>query len=205
MVQMNTSHLKKLLIKHGILQIDVARILGRDKSVVTNLLQGKRQLKADEAAVIAKYIGVPVSEVLGVHEPDIGRAMPVLIPFKYEPHHCKKMPNVVKKKGRFYLETSAGEGYSPNKSYALEIDDDSMNMAGILRGDLVISEINRPCKSGQIVIAEHYRGREGDTIIRKYKPSFLLPSSMSSAYKPLSLKDDDIRLLSPVLKLIRIF
>src|SRR5271154_6719685 len=115
---MNLSYLKQLLAKHGVNQTDLARILGRDKSVITNLFQGKRRLKADEATLIARHINVPVAHILGVQlsEP------PVLIPFQHEPEHCRKFSNVVKKEGKFYLEVEESAGYSP-KTYALEVHD----------------------------------------------------------------------------------
>ncbi len=200
------SHLKQLLVKHGVSQTDLARILGRDKSVITNLFQGRRQLKADEATLIAGHIGVPVARILGVQERagDGFAEPPMLIPFQHEPERCKKMSNVVRKEGKFYLEVGENAGYSP-KAYALEVHDDSMNLSGIMAGDIVISELDRPCKPGQVVIAQHYQGRGAKTVIRKYQPPFLMPHSTAPSYKPLSLDHDDARLISPLLKLIRVF
>jgi transcriptional regulator with XRE-family HTH domain len=202
---MNMSHLKQLLVKHGVNQTDLARILRRDKSVITNLFQGKRQLKADEATLIAQHIGVPVTRILGITEQTDGFSEPpLLIPFQHEPDRCKKMSNVVRKDGKFYLEVGESAGYSP-KAYALEVHDESMNLAGIMPGDVVISELDRACKPGQIVIAQHYQGRGAKTVIRKYQPPFLMPHSMSPSFKPLSLDNDEARLVSPVMKLIRMF
>lgn len=203
---MNLSHLKQLLVEHGITQTDLARILGRDKAVITNLFQGKRQLKADEAAIIANLIGVPVARILGIPEQSQGQFMepPVLIPFQHAPQYGKKRAGIVKKDEKFYLEASESEGYS-SKAYALEVRDDSMILAGILPGDIIISEMERPCKPGQIVIAQHYQGRGAKTIIRQYDPPFLLPRSLTPAFKPLRFDDEEIRLVSPLVKLIRIF
>lgn len=196
------SHLKQLLASHGINQTDLAHLLRRDKAVVTNLFQGKRQLKAEEAMIIASHIGVPVATVLG-ESPRGGMAEPkVLIPFQHEPEASKRHAGVVKKDGKFFLEAD-GRGYSP-KAYALEVADDSMNLLGILKGDIVVSELDRACKSGQVVVAQHYQGRGAKTVIRKYEAPLLLPHSTSAAFKPLRL-DDSARLVSPVLKLIRVY
>jgi len=199
------SHLKKLMAKNGITQTDLARLLGRDKSVVTNLFQGRRQLKADEATVIARHIGVPVSQILGEPERAGGFAEPVmLIPFQHEPEHCKQFSNVVKKDGKFFLEVEENEAYS-TKTYAMEARDDSMNMAGILPGDILISELDRSCRSGQVVIAQYYQGRGAKTIIRQYDSPFLLPRSTNHSHKILHVEKDEVRLVSPVIKLIRMF
>ena len=202
---MDMSHLKQLLAQHNITQTGLARILGRDKSVVTNLFQGKRQLKADEAALIAAHIGVPVARIIGLVERTDSGFMepPMLIPFQHEPEHCRKSANVVKKDGKFYLE-AAESSYSP-KAYALEAQDDSMNLSGILPGDIVISELDRACKPGQIVIAQHYQGQGAKTITRRYQPPFLMPHSTQAAFKPISLEKDEARLVSPVLRLVRMY
>ena len=200
------SHLKQLLIKHGVTQTDLARILGRDKSVVTNLFQGKRQLKAEEAATIANLIGVPVAEILGIREHGASHLMeaPLLIPFQHEPQQSRKRAGIVKKEEKFYLEVETSTDYS-SKAYALEVRDDSMNLMGILPGDIIISEMDRPCKAGQVVVAQLYQGRGAKTVIRQYDPPFLMPRSLTQTYKPVSLEDGQARLVSPLIKLIRAF
>ncbi len=197
------SHLKKIMIKHGVSQTDLAAILGRDKSVITNLFQGKRQLKADEAMKIAKHIGVPVTHILGVKEtPDGFMEEPALIPFQHEPKNWKRHGNVVKKDGKFYLETTETVS-AAKKIYALQVADNSMNLAGVLEGDFIISGLDRACKSGQLVVVQHYQGRGAKTLIRKYEKPLLLPHSTSANHRPLHIEEDDVRLVSPVLKLIR--
>ena len=197
------SHLKKLLAQHGISQTDLANMLGRDKSVITNLFQGKRQLKADEAALIAQHTGVPVAQILGLEEASGGfREAPALIPFQHEPKHWKKNNNVVRKDGKFFLEVSDRLDYSA-KSYVLEVQDNSLNLMGIIEGDLVISELSRACKPGQVVVVQHYQGAGAKTLLRKYEPPLLLAHSTSAAFPPLDTERDDVRLVSPVLKLIR--
>jgi len=192
--------LKTLLAQHGITQTELARLLGRDKSVVTNLLQGRRQLKADEAAIISQALSVPVAEILGLRESAPGVAEVALIPFQAEPAHTRKARPVVRRQGQYYLEES---GFSP-KAYALEVRDESMNLAGILPGDIVISELDRACQPGQIIIVQHYDGADAQTVLRRYEPPFLLSHSTNPVYRSLHCKQDDVRLVSPVLKLIRL-
>lgn len=202
---MNLTHLKQLLTMHGIRQADLARILGRDKSVVTNLFQGKRQLKANEAALIARHIGVPVAQVLGMVEcSDTGRSGPMLlIPFLHSPERANTNADIVRKEGKFYMEID-GRGLS-SKAYALEVEDDSMSLLGIVAGDIVICECDRPCKPGQIVVARHGRGQAAKTVIRQYEPPLLVPHSRTPSFRPISLEGDDAQLVSPLVKLIRVF
>lgn len=202
---MNLSYLKYLLNKHGITQTDLAHILGRDKSVITNLFQGKRRLKADEAALIATHIGVPVAQILGIEENTGGLLeAPVLIPFQHEPTHARKRHPVIRKDGKFFLDMGDRTGYTA-KAYALEAQDDSMNLAGILPGDIIISELDQPCKPGQIVIVQHYQSRGAKTLIRRYEPPYLLAQSTTAGYKILSADSEEVRLVSPLIKLLRVF
>lgn len=203
---MDIMHLKQLLTRHGITQTDLARILRRDKSVITNLFQGKRQLKAGEAALIASHLGVTVAEVMGITDERAGELAepPALIPFQHEPSHARNRPDIVKKDGRFYLEVPDGGRYSA-KAYALEIKDESMNLAGIIPGDVIISELDRPCKPGQMVVVQLYQGRGAATVVRKYEPPYLVPHSTMPSFRPVSIEKSDVRLVSPVLRLVRAY
>jgi hypothetical protein len=204
---MNLAHLKKLLNKHGLKQTDLAHLLGRDKAVITNLFQGKRQLKADEAAIIAEHLGTTVADVMGIQEKGKQKGFgesPVLIPFQQDPEKVKKHPNVVRKGGKFYLEVAEIMAHS-KETYAVEVRDDGMNMSGIFAGDIIISDLSRMCRVGQIVVGQHYQGRGAKTVIRKYEPPYLLPHSSGTNFKPLSLDFGEARAVSPVLKLIRVF
>lgn len=199
---MDVMKLKMLLIKHGITQTELARLLGRDKSVVTNLMQGRRQLKADEAALIAQRLNVPVAELIGIQEQAVrGVEEQFLIPFQQEPKHLRKGRQVVQKGGRYFLEES---GAFTDKAFALEVRDDGLNLAGILPGDIIISELDRTCKSGQFVVAQRYQGRGADTIIRRLESPFLMSHSTNPSHKPLHLEEDDVRVVSPVMKLVRL-
>ncbi|GEM_PF-1980657 len=72
-------HLKQLLIEKNISQTQLAHILGRNKSAVTNLLQGKRQLKAQEVVKIAAFLGVSESEILGLGQPSLNQRMSAVL------------------------------------------------------------------------------------------------------------------------------
>jgi SOS-response transcriptional repressor LexA len=197
---------KKILAKQGVTQTELASLLGRDKSVITNLFQGRRQLKAKEAAVIATRLGVSVAQVMGIKEAESaagGSERAVLIPFQNEPVASKVMPTVIERSGRYYYETEHS-GLS-EKAYAFEMRDDSMNLAGILAGDVLISEVDRPYKNGQIVIAQYSHKGGTHTVVRKYEPPFLISHSTSAEFKPLRLEQDELCVISPVLKLIRAF
>jgi transcriptional regulator with XRE-family HTH domain len=200
---MELQRLKQLLGRHGVTQSELAQILGRDKSVVTHLFQGKRMLKADEALRIAKRLGVSVEEVLGSPTPALAEGFEEspLIPFQSAPQKLKRHPQVVQKAGQYFLDAQSSP--SP-KAFALEVRDDSLNLAGILPGDVIISELDVACRAGQIVVVQHYKGAGAETLLRKYEPPFLLAHSTNPDFSPMQVQDKNIRLVAPALRLIRL-
>lgn len=212
MRRMSVKKLRILLEERGISQSELARWLGRDKAVVTNLLQGKRLLKADEAMMIARQLGVSVADILedqvrpasGAKPPQGRLEERTLIPFRHAPLQAKGLGPVVQRGGRYFLEDVSGFG---DQAYALEVRDDSMNMLGILPGDVVISALDRVVACGQICVAQHYDAAKADaqTLIRRYDPPYLTAHSTSASFRPLHLEKDDIRVVSPVLKLVRLW
>jgi hypothetical protein len=189
--------------KSGVTQSDLAALIGRDKAVITNLMQGRRALKAEEAVTIARHLGIDVARLLG-EKPDARKGVAeaeTLIPFRQPPTRGRKSGEIVEQHGRHYLRDAAMTGAD---AYALEVKDESLNLLGFLPGDIVISELNKPCKPGQIVVVQHYKGAGAQTILRKYEPPFLMPHSTRPDFKPLHEQHDTVRLVSPVLKLIRL-
>lgn len=123
------------------------------------------------------------------------------VEFQAAPRINTQSESVVQKEGRYFLRLD--EGIGP-ESFVIEVRDDSMNLAGYIPGDFVVSSLRAPCRPGHTVIAQRYEGLGAETIIRKYEPPFLLPHSVNPAYRPLEIGKDDVRLVSPVLKSIRI-
>ncbi len=195
--------LRGLLLERNLTQTELARVMKRDKSVVTNLLKGKRQLKAEEAIRIAEYLGVPVSTLLETKEKPVdGMEESALIPFQMaQKSRHRQTGNIRRKQGKYYLQNI---GMMPEKAYALEVSDDSMNLSGILPGDIVISELGKRIQSEDIVVVQHYKGTGATTILRKYAPPLLLPHSTNSSHQPLSEEDENVRMVSPVIRVMRL-
>lgn len=63
-------NLKKLMAQRGATQSQLAELLGRDNSVITNLFKGERRLALDEAQKIADYFGVSLSYLTSGREED---------------------------------------------------------------------------------------------------------------------------------------
>lgn len=199
---MQMNRLRQLLKAHNVTQTELARLLGRDKAVITNLLQGRRRLQAVEAMKIARHLNVPVAEVLGEQKPAHGMEERVLIPFQQAPEtSARKHAQVVRAKGKYYLESF--QPFGP-QAFALEVKDDSLNLAGILPGDITVCDMGRECKAGETVVVQHYQRVGAKTLLRKYQPPLLLPHSTNSAHAPLREDDRNVRMVCPVVCVIRL-
>lgn len=84
-------HLKRLLRDAGERQADLARLLGRDRAVITHLFSGARKLQTDEVEKIAAHYGVTSdfvlygteptksSEALAQEDAELGRALKTIL------------------------------------------------------------------------------------------------------------------------------
>ena len=198
---MKLDHLKELLKSHGVTQTQLAQVLGRDKSAVTNMLRGKRQLKAQEVVKIAEYLNISEAEVLGV-QPESGIAESTRIPFQGTPSAMVQKSQRIKKDGEeYFFEDDLPEG---DKLFALEVKDESLNLSGFVSGDIVISAINQKVENGDFVVIQQYDGGGAKTMLRKYQQPFLVPHSTISTYEKLHEDRETVRIVSPIIKVIRI-
>ena len=203
-------HLKELLVAKGKTQSQLADALGRDKSAITNLLQGKRQLKASEIPVIAAFLGVHETQVLGMPdtpapapEPALdGLQEPARIPFQGAPSpQTLRSGQLIEDNGRYYYEEAAAP---EAHCYMLEVRDDSLNLAGVLRGDLLLCDPKRAAQDGDIVIVQHYNDDgSAQTLIRGYQPPFLEVASSSPLHAKLHEERANVAIMATVIRLIR--
>ncbi|MBY0432191.1 MAG: helix-turn-helix domain-containing protein [Rhodospirillales bacterium] len=74
---MDKDRIKQRLAELGRTQAELARHLGLDASAVSRLFKGERQLKGQEAAAMAAFLGIAVDEVLGAAQVPRGGGEPM--------------------------------------------------------------------------------------------------------------------------------
>lgn len=207
---MRHENIRKLLKEKRLKQIDLASLLGRDKSVITLLMQGKRKLGADEAVTLAHFFKVPVAVILD--EVPIGHsdgrarldrlAEPLAIPFQTPPRHVAIDGETVQEKGgEHYL---LAEGVNEH-DVALEVLDDAMNLAGLLKGDIVIAAMNETASPDDVVVVQHYEGDGAKSLLRRYQPPHLCADSTDSNARDFHIEEDDVRIIAPIKRMIRLY
>lgn len=190
--------LKRLLDERGITQTRLAELLGRDRSVITHLLKGKRRLKADEAKTIAEFLNVPVGELFGEEVNGMHDSAPT-IRFEGTPSADALKSGSIKRTDNGYI---LRELASCEHEYAIEMPDDSLNLAGILCGDLLVADLKTPPKEGQLCVLQYYQQDNATTLVRRFQPPFLMAHS-TQEYAPLAITDEAVRVVCAVKRLIR--
>lgn len=211
---MSMKHLKELLVAKGKTQTELAGVLNRDKSAITNLLQGKRQLKADEVVKIAAFLEVSEAKVLGVQSSaEYMSPAPsqhtqqsfeeaAKIPFYGAPSvNIQDSVHISQDKDIYYFEDVQEVN---SKSYALEVPDNSLNLYGFMQGDIVVSEMDMPYEANDVVVVQKYDADAAETLLRLYKPPFLESYSTDGSFERLHEERGNVRIISPVIRLIRL-
>ena len=208
---MSMKHLKALLVAKGKTQSQLAEVLGRDKSAITNMLQGKRQLKASEIPVIAAFLGVHETQVLGLAEPEPTPPQPSQTPSMQEPQpvpfqgtpsqQALTSGTVIHQNGRYFAPSPA----EPNEHhYMLEAKDDSLNLAGVLIGDLLLCDPVRAPQDGDLVVVQHYQeDGTAHTLLRGYQPPFLEVASTNPKHAKLHEERANVSIVATVIRLTR--
>lgn len=193
---MDIEWIKKGLTKPGKSNSGLAKALGRAPSAVTALLNGGRQIKASEVAIIARYLDIeaPLAgarfdllpdqtaiqhiPVRGIAQAGSWRA--------YEDMDYSSLPPVPTVPGR----------YAASEQFALKIAGNSVNKLRIFDGDFVICVNYWIARTGpvdgDIVAVERRRGPEFERTVKRLKivdGGFELhPESDDPRHKPIFVK-----------------
>ncbi len=193
------NRIREIRAQRGFTVQQLAERLGCSYQQVTRLERGQRRLSQEWMERIATALSCRPAALIEKEPPE--GLEETLIPFHAEPEHTRAHPSIVKVEDTFYLR---GETPFSEKLYALEVRDNSLNLSGILAGDIVISELDAPCRINDIVVVQHYTDNDARTILRRYEPPMLLPHATETGYTNFRADDGNIRIVSPVIKLVRL-
>lgn len=170
---METQWFKDQARKAGKTTEDLARAIGRDRAVVSRILNGRQRLQPEQAEAFARELEVPLEEVLahaGVFSTTAARRVAT---------------------GGFLDSDAApvtGDGGAGRIAAALgpgelwRVKSPAMALAGLLPGDylLVDAAAAERCRAGDTVLAEvHDRtAAAAVTVLRRYEPPVLVAASL---------------------------
>lgn len=161
----------------GVTAEDIARELGRDRSVVSRIYVGRQPMTAEQARVFARVLNVPLADVMqraGILDQGEARAIaPGFSEGDASPFTGK--PNDVET-----LRAKAFGGGRPGVDVWV-VKTPAMMLAGYMPGDCLLVDTHQSerRKPGDVVMAQVYDWSTGSatTLLRRFEPPVLVASS----------------------------
>lgn len=162
----------------GVTAEDIARELGRDRSLVSRIYVGRQKMTLEQAQVFARVLGVPLDEVLeraGLLAEEPARPLAAngfsesdATPWKGHGGEAEKTEA-----------TAATLGGGRPGVDVWTVSSTAMALGGYLPGDhiLVDSHQSERCRAGDMVVAQVYNRTGADTVFRRYEPPVLVAAS----------------------------
>lgn len=141
--------LRRGLQKEGKTQAGVAKAIGKDPSIVSKILKGTRQLRANELPKIASYIEEPAPRVEVAAGEANSRQLPVLGAARGGKEGVVQIDPDPTPIG--YIECPPGLMGVPD-AYAVAIDGDSMATTGLKHGTKVWVNPHRRPRGGDLIV-----------------------------------------------------
>lgn len=158
---------------------DIARVLNKDRSVVSRIYTGRQKMSLEWAQAFAQIFNVPVGEVL-----KRAGAVDAQLAQQFAPGYSDSdaAPFVAKASEQQALVTMAEAlgGNRPGIDVWI-VKSRAMALAGLLVGDYMLVDTHQAerVKAGNIVIAQIYNNNSGSamTVLRQFQPPVLVAQS----------------------------
>jgi transcriptional regulator with XRE-family HTH domain len=182
LVLMDKDWLKRRLRVEGKTSADLAVAIGRDRAVVSRIMNGHQQMTIDQAKIFAAELGVDVAEVLqrtGMTDAPTAQAFTPgfaesdAAPFVHGPGMTES--NQVKTLAQAFGER-AGVDVWRVKSAA-------MVLGGYLPGDFMLVDTHQAerTRAGDVVLAQIYSRDSAATVLRRFEAPVLVAASADPA------------------------
>lgn len=176
---MDKGWFKSALRKSGKTSADLAEAIGRDRAVISRIMNGHQALSLEYAKLIAAALGVPLDELLrrsgALEEPDaqvfrLGFSESDAIPFVHRGAEDRAAPAIAQALG-------ARTGVD-----IWQIRTAALSLMGYMPGDqmLVDTLAAERVRPGDVVVAQLYDNARGSaaTLLRRFEPPVLVSASM---------------------------
>jgi transcriptional regulator with XRE-family HTH domain len=190
---MVTHRIRELREARGWSQEQLALRIGRTKSVISRIEDGKTRLDLEIARKIAEELDEPLAKVLGI-DMESGPLLAFseeLIPYKA--NHDDKL----------LVRVDDGE-------YPFTVETDALNKAGIQRGDVVVvSDAPEKCRAPKPLQPVRVRLHPPDdfmkpvTLLMLFVPPSLLITNSSAGNRMLDMDRDDAHIVGTVERVYR--
>ncbi|MEM9579082.1 MAG: helix-turn-helix transcriptional regulator [Pseudomonadota bacterium] len=163
----------------GVTAEDIAKIIGRDRSVVSHIYNRRQKMSPEWAQAFAQALEVPIEEVYeraGILPKDLA---PRIAPGFSDSDAAAWVgkPGATQKVDQM---AAAMGGGKPGID-VWQVKSDSLSLMGYLPNDFILVDMRKPdrAKPGDVVIAQHYNGQTGTaaTLLRRFEPPVLVAAT----------------------------
>ncbi|MES2667904.1 MAG: XRE family transcriptional regulator [Pseudomonadota bacterium] len=189
--RMEASWFKQKQKQAGLTSFDLGKILQRDRSVISKIINGGQKMTLEQAKLLAEALDVPLSEMLersGLADaPTAQQFAPGFAESDASPFVAQSTSP-----GKFAL---IGEmfGARPGVDVWL-VRTRSMELGGYLPGDFILVDTHQAerSKAGDVVIAQVYSRTGARTVLRRFMPPVLIAATAPSSDEPVYVVDNDM-------------
>lgn len=181
----------------GVTADDIAKRLGKDRSLVSRIYVGRQAMKLEEAKIFAEVLGEPLNEVLrraGIADEPTAQ---VLSPGYSDSDAVIWAPK--QGEGRDIEAIASALGKRPGVD-VWRVRTSAMALQGLLPGDFLLVDTNSAerARTGDIVVAQVHDNAQGKavTILRRFEPPVLVAASTDA-------EDQRIRIVDGINVVIR--
>lgn len=184
----DATYFKRRQRERGVTSEDLGRAIGRDRTVISKIYSGQRAIKPEEVPLLAAALDISVEDIIeraGMASPAVVRRL------AQPPGMAEGEATPFDWKSRTADEATLSAAFGLNRAgvEAWAVKSDSMDLAGYLKGDIMVVDRNRAerARAGDDVLAQVYDYAAGDarTVFRRYDPPFIYAiSTRQTELKP---------------------
>lgn len=163
---------------HGKTSQDVAEAIGRDRAVVSRIMNGHQLMTLDQAKVLAAFLDVDISDMLvkaGLTDAPVAQAMR---PGFSESDAAAWIPDP--DGGDRQQVVSIGDALGARPGVDIwRVKSKAMALAGMLAGDFMLVDTHQAerVRAGDVVVAQVYNRTGATTVLRRFEPPVLVAAS----------------------------
>ena len=208
----HTHRIKYWREKRGLSQKALAERAGMNQQKIHLLENQQQSLRVEQVPAIARALGVKPVDILPEFFVE-DRSIPGEVsdveaePFDLDTLPAAPPPGVhvspprpdaaIAKAIDILIDNNPDRHAFTLRSRALELE-------GYKPGDILIIDMKKPPRNGEIVCAQIYAGLDATTVFRQYMPPFLLPASRAKKYRePLLVDNMRVKIMGTVIHTLR--
>lgn len=180
---MDTIWFKALQKRSGLTSFDLGEAIGRDRTVISRIINGTQRMTLEQARIFAEKLNVPLHEMLEkAGLADKGTAQQ-LAPGFQESDTAQWAPGPGFGDDRDVPTVAEALGGGKPGVDVWRVKSQVMALAGLLAGDFMLVDTLQAerVKAGDTVIAQVYNRTGATTVLRRFEPPVLVAASIDPA------------------------